>query len=259
MNGVMQLYLDFKTRIFEWLDRLSDIQLMIWVVVLTALIFLVMHGQRDKILLKNISIISGLIPVLIHELGHALAAKITGGKVRDIHMVLTHRGQTKKGAQGYAETVPRGRISAIVIAFMGYVFPPLMLFLGVYLITHQYSFVYVLILIFLSFFYLVHTRQLYLPLLFIVILLYTGYDLSITRIEITNGILDIVFNVILGLLLGETIQSIIITAKTVFSQSHQEWDGSLLQRLTLIPGFIWFLIWMILSLGFIYYSFLMII
>ena len=90
-------------------------------------------------------------------------------------------------------------------------------------------------------------------------MLYTGYDLSITRIEITNGILDIVFNVILGLLLGETIQSIIITAKTVFSQSHQEWDGSLLQRLTLIPGFIWFLIWMILSLGFIYYSFLMII
>ena len=89
MNGVIQSYLDFKTRIFEWLDRLSDIQLIIWVIILTALIFLIMHGQRDKILLKNISIILGLMPVLIHELGHAFAAKLTGGKVRDIHMVLT--------------------------------------------------------------------------------------------------------------------------------------------------------------------------
>lgn len=258
MNGVIQVYLDLKTRMFEWLTRLSDIHLMIWVVVLTALIFLIMHGQRDKIFLKNISIILGLIPVLIHELGHALAAKVTGGKVRDIHMVLTHRGQTKKGAQGYAETAPRGRISAIITAFMGYVFPPLMFFLGVYLITHQYSFVYVLILIFLSFFYLVHTRQLYLPLLFIVILLYTGYDLSINRIEITNRMLDIIFSVILGLLLGEVIQSIVITARTVFSQSHQEWDGSLLQRLTLVPGFVWFLIWTGVSAAFIYYSFFMI-
>lgn len=253
----MQVYLDLKTRIFEWLSRLSDIHLMIWIIILTALLFLVLHGQRDKPILKNISIILGLIPVLIHELGHALAAKMTGGKVRDIHMVLTHRGQTKKGAQGYAETAPRGRLSAIITAFTGYVFPPLMFFLGVYLITHQYSFIYVLILVFLSFFYLAHTRQLYLPLLFIVILLYTGYDLSINRIEITNWMLDSIFNIILGLLLGEMIQSIVITAKTVFSQSHQEWDGSLLQRLTLIPGFIWFFIWMGISLGLLYYSCLM--
>ena len=57
---------------------------------------------------------------------------------------------------------------------------------------------------------------------------------------------------LLGLLLGETVQSIIITTKTNFSKKSSEWDGSAMRSLTLIPSTVWWLLWTFISITSIY-------
>lgn len=248
----------YKNEVIQFIYHMNDIVLMPFIILTTGLVFLFMHGQRDKPILKNISIILGFIPVLIHELGHALTARLTGGKVIDIHMIMTHREQTKQGAQGYAKTIPRNRLSAILMTFMGYIMPPLIFYLGIILILNKLSVIYLLILALGVLFYLSKTRQIFIPLLMLVIILFTGYDLSIRSTSMVNDVLNIGFNVILGLLLGEMVQSILITGKMCLSRNGSSWDGKTLFKLTFIPSFVWFFIWSGFSVFVIYKCFYLI-
>lgn len=47
------------------------------------------------------SVYASFFPVLIHELGHAFAAQLTGGQVQDIRMVMSAKKQEVTGKQGY--------------------------------------------------------------------------------------------------------------------------------------------------------------
>lgn len=236
------------SNITMFFNNYSDIKLSVILIILTAIIFIALHYFRGYPILNHLSIWLGFFPVLIHELGHAFAAQITFGQVHDIKMVLTPKKQKELGAQGYAITSSKTRIGNIITTFMGYVSSPIMLFVGVYLVNKQMSYVFILLCLFFGLFYLVHSKQKWLPLLLIVILFLSGYNIIFDSITFLLSSINVVYSILLGLLLGETIQSIIITTKVNFSEKNNNWDGALLKQKTYIPTTFWWLVWTVLSI-----------
>lgn len=248
-----QWLIDLKTSLLtKWhafIESYSNIHIYTWVVLSVALIFVILHYLRRFPIIRNVSILMSFIPVLVHELGHAITATLTRSRVSDIHIVLTHYGQTKTGSQGFATTEPRGRLSQIVITFMGYVFPPLMFFLGFYFVNHQQSYIYITILAFFAIYYLIKSSQKWIPFVILVILTLSGFELKTADSGFIFEFMHIGYSVMLGLLLGEIIQSIIITTQMTFKGHGEEWDGSAMRDATFIPVFVWWLIWTFISVG----------
>lgn len=228
-------------------DAFSDIQIHMWLVVTIAVIFIVLHYLRRFPIIRNVSIAFSFIPVLIHELGHAITATLTRSTVSNIHITLTNYGLNKTSSQGFAQTAPRGWLSNILITFMGYVAPPIMFFLGFYFVEHDKSYVYIAILILMGLYYLIKTDQKWIPIIILVILFYSGFQLTSDHLSTSVHVMHWGYSVFLGLLLGEMIQSILITAQLTFKGSDTEWDGSALKDITLIPNFIWWFIWTFIS------------
>lgn len=240
----------------SFINVFSNINLSIMTIIVTSIIFILLHNLRHMPILRNISVLISFFPVLIHELGHAFAAQIFNGKVEDIHMVLSAKKQQETGKQGFAITKAGSRFTFIIISFMGYISAPLMFFLGCYLIIHNLSFIFVALCMLFVLFYLVKTKQKWIPLILLIIVIYSGYSVYIDTNNNTNLIINSVYNILLGLLLGEIIQSIVITTKITFSNTNTEWDGSALRRLTHIPEIFWWLIWTLISLMCIYNTYL---
>lgn len=234
--------------ITRFFSNYSDINLSVTLIILTAICFIALHYLRKNTFLNYLSIWFGFFPVLIHELGHAFAAQVTFGQVNDIKMVLTPKKQEEIGAQGYAITSSKTRIGNIITTFMGYVSSPMMLFVGVYLVNKQMSYVFILLCLFFGLFYLVHSKQKWLPLLLIVILFLSGYNIIFDSMTFLLSSINVVYSILLGLLLGETIQSIIITTKINFNEKNTDWDGALLKQKTYIPTTFWWLVWTVLSI-----------
>lgn len=244
MNPIIQPFMNY---LHAFMNTFSNIQIQMYVVITTAIIFMILHRLRDVPIIKTVSIYTSFFPVLVHELGHAFAAQITGGHVADIQMIMTARKQNATGKQSYAETLAKHRISFILIAFSGYIAAPLMLFLGFYFVKQQLSFVFVGICFVFILFYLTHTKQKWIPLILLTCILYIGYAIFVETNPIILSSINLAYSIYLGLLLGETIQSIIITTKIVFSRSKQAWDGTNLEQLTHIPQHFWWLVWVIIS------------
>lgn len=245
-----------QTKWHEFVASYSDIHINLWIVWVIAIVFVALHYLRRYPIIKNVSILMSFIPVLVHELGHAVTTTLTRGRVNDIHIMLTDYGQQKTGAQGLAKTQPRGWLSNILVTFMGYVFPPLFLFLGFWLVERGQSYLYIAILLVLGIYYLIHSKQKWLPLLIIAILFYTGFEIKVSDTGVMVGIVHFGYSVMLGLLLGETIQSIIITTRIIFSRQPTEWDGSALKDSTMIPATVWWGVWTFISVFFIIKSIL---
>ena len=225
------------------------------IIFITAVLFLLLHRERaTSKIISQISIILGFIPVLIHEVGHALIARLTGSHVQNIYMVLTPRGQDKTGAQGLAKIMSTSRISNILSTFSGYLFPPVMLGLGIWSVDTGNSLIYMLIILLLLGFYYLHTSQKYLPVVFIVILIAFGINQSDLINFVNNLDMSVVYNILMGLLLGETVQSVIITSKIYFKNSKTDWDGAALRRLTLIPAGVFWAVWTAISAYMVYYT-----
>ena len=238
----------------QFLMQFDDIHILLWVVVLTTFIFLFMHHKRDKPILKNISIMLGFLPVLTHELGHALMCSFTRGRVDDIHMVLTAKHQQNTQTQGFAVTAPKNRLSAVLTGFFGYIFPPLIFLSGVWLITKGYSIVFISILVLMMCYYFIKTKQKYIAIVPFGLMIYALYEIFMGHHQYMQMGIDVVISIYLGLLLGEVIQSIVITAQVNFKINYQEWDGSMLRRLTGIPATVWFCLWTIIDIILITYA-----
>lgn len=226
-------------------EQFSNIYLNFYIIFIVAFLYLFLHANRRNKALQQVSILLGFFPILIHEVGHALSASISGGKVHNIYMVLTPRGQEKTESQGYAVTTPRNRMSGVLIGLMGYIFPSLVYLLGIILLYNQMSVAFLFILLLLTLYYFWHTSQKWIPILLLLGLIYSVYYVFTNSIEFTISmyLIHFIYNLILGLLLGEIIQSIIITTKINFSRHKSEWDGIMLRRLTFIPATAWWLVW----------------
>lgn len=243
--------------ITHYLSLISNIIFKPYILISTAILFLLFHYLRKIKLFNYISILFSFFPVLIHELGHAFAAQIFGGKVHDIHMVVTPKSQKQSGQQGYALTSSNSRIGEILVTFFGYISSPLMLYLGCFLIFKDLSFLFILICLFFLIFYLFHTKQKWIPLLLILIIIYSVYTIFWSHNENFIFSLNLVYNILLGLLLGESLQSIITTAKVNFKDKNSQWDGAILKQLTFIPATFWWLLWSSFSIYVIYQTFLL--
>lgn len=240
-----------------FINSFSNISLNSSLIIFIATIFIVLHNLRRFPIIKNISVFVSFFPVLVHEMGHAFAANILGGKVTDIHMILSPKKQQKTGQQGYAITGSKSKLSSILVVFSGYIAAPLLLFIGTFLIENNLSFIFVIINIYISIFYLLNTKQKWIPLLIIIILIFVCYHIWGSSSPLTDSLINTVYNILLGLLLGETLQSIITTTKVNFKDRNNDWDGAILKSLTHIPATIWWLTWAIFSIFSIYQSFIL--
>lgn len=234
------------------INNFSNVNLNVYIITIVALLFLILFKLRHISVLSSISVIFSFFPVLIHELGHAFAAQIIGGRIDDIRMVLSHKQQQESGKQGYAVTRAKNKFQFIIITFFGYVAPPLMLFSGVYFAHKDMTFIFLSLCIIFLVFYFVMTTQKWIPLILLMIVGYACYNIVIQHYSMITSSTSIIYNVLLGLLLGETIQSIIITTKTNFSNKSTEWDGSAMRKLTFLPITFWWIIWTFISIISIY-------
>src|SRR5699024_1967050 len=160
----------------------------------------------------------------------------------------------KTSSQGFAQTRHRGWLSNILITFMGYVTPPLMFFLGFYFVEHDKSYIYIAILILMGLYYLIKTDQNWIPIMVLVILFYSGFQLRSEHLTASSHMMHWGCSVFLGLLLGEISQSILITVTVRFKDRDTEWDGSALKDITLIPNFIGWFIWTFISVMTVIYT-----
>lgn len=150
-------------------------------------------------------------------------------------MIMTSRQQNTTGKQGYAETIAKHKISFMIIVFAGYIAASLMFYLDFYFVQHQLSFVDVGICLFFVIFHFTHTKQKWIPLILLIGLIYISYAIFVKTSPFVLNSIHWAYSVFLGLLLGETIQSTIITTQMTFSRSKQGWDESYLKQLTHIP------------------------
>lgn len=244
----METFSEIKYYIELLINNFSNVNLNIYIIIIIAFLFLLLHRLRNKPLLSTLSIGFSFFPVLIHELGHAFAAQIIGGRVDDIRMVLSQRKQQETGKQGYAVTKANRKLKFIIITFFGYVAPPLMLFSGVYFAYNDMTFIFLMLCILFLIFYFVMTTQKWIPLILLIMVGYACYNIIVQHYSLATTSTSIIYNILLGLLLGETVQSIIITTKTTFSKQTSEWDGSAMKSLTLVPVTVWWLAWTAISL-----------
>lgn len=243
---------ELKQLIASFIYSFNNVTLNLTILVTVAVLFLILHNLRRFPIIKNISVFVSFFPVLVHEMGHAFVANILGGKVTDIHMVLSPKKQQETGQQGYAITGSKSKLSSILVVFSGYIAAPLLLFIGTFLIENNLSFIFVIINIYISIFYLINTKQKWIPLLIIIILIFACYHIWGSSNPLTYSLINTVYNILLGLLLGETLQSIIITTKVNFKDRNNDWDGAILKSLTHIPATFWWILWSSFSIYVIY-------
>lgn len=240
----------------QFTAQMSDIHLHMGWVWSIALLFVVLHYGRRYPVVRQVSIAMSFLPVLIHELGHALMAKMTRSPVRNIHIVLTHLGQSHTGSQGFADTVPRNKLSGVLIFLAGYLTPPLFFDLGFYFIHRHQAYIYILILLLLGIYYLMHSDQKWIPIIIIIAMVMSGYQFYVSS-DIIHYLHDEGYSIFLGLLLGEMIQSIIITTQLTFSRHTSEWDGSMLKDETFVPTVVWWALWTTFTVAVIIFALLM--
>lgn len=236
-----------------------DITLSINIILLTTLVFLILFILQRYPVFQTLNTLSGFIPVLIHELGHAVICSITLGKVTDIRVVLTKWGQNRSGAQGYATLSNQLWLSKVLSTLAGYLACPAMFLLGIYLITTNYAMLFILLFFILFLYYFMKTKQKIIALIFISLIILGLVNLNFAHVEFITTLFTILVNVTLGLLLGEMLQSAYITFKSTFTDQSNEWDGSQLKELTMLPTIIWFAVWIAFDIFVIYQSIILLV
>lgn len=238
---------------FLQLLKSNDIQLNISILIITIIISLFIYYLRFLPVLSTLNRIFGFIPTLIHELGHAIVCSLTFGKVTDIHIMLTQYGQNKNSASGYTTMSLKFWFSKVLTSFAGYIFPSFMILIGIYSITRDYIIIYCFFLILLFIYYFIKTKQ---KLFTFTVLLMIGiiiYNLLGTNDENILYISMVIVNVYFGLMISAMISSIITRTILTFKEKNNSWDGAQLQKLTLLPQAIWYILWLIFDIIIIYY------
>ena len=214
-----------------------------WVLII-ALLYIVIHHYRGHRVTSILDVYLNYIPVLTHEFGHIVFNKVSGGHARDLVIVASPTERLETSKQGFAVTETSGRFNSIVTAFGGYIMPPIMLYIGVASLHSQYPSIFIVAYIVIFLYFVLITSRKLLPLLILIgliALLYMiyngGYETMI------NPILIGLYHYILGVLLGEVLQSSWTIIKLTVSRDAPSWDGSALRELTLLPVTLYSVIW----------------
>ncbi|WP_414050757.1 M50 family metallopeptidase [Macrococcus animalis] len=189
------------------------------------------------------------LPTLLHEFGHALMCQLTGGKVSDIVIVTRIDVRRAKGHNGFAVSQTVSGWNRFATFAAGYLFPPLFLIIGVLCLskTWQIGFWILLGLVFL--YYFVKTSRKAFPFL-VLLLIAGGYYLLYQYPDVVSlwTIGDLAIYIVLGILLADTILTS-YTITVIYFQGNGTWDGAMLSRLTKLPVFFYYLLFMFVQLG----------
>ncbi|RQM85266.1 hypothetical protein CO206_04800 [Staphylococcus xylosus] len=234
----------------------SVIQLNLYWVVFIALIYVLIHSYRNKPINQILDIYFNYIPVLTHEFGHILFNKISGGKAKDLVIVSSPSERIETSQQGFAITQSKSRLGQAITTFGGYVMPPLMLFIGFWALDSQYPSLFITAYLIIFIYFLILTSRKLLPIIIVILLFALLYFFFQSDNQLMMFyIVAITYHFILGVLLGEVIQSSWTIFKLTFSRQPTTWDGSTLKSLTYIPTFVFSAIWIAINLFTIYQLF----
>ncbi|MBO3065897.1 M50 family metallopeptidase [Staphylococcus shinii] len=234
----------------------SVIQLNLYWVVFIALIYVLIHSYRTKPINQILDIYLNYIPVLTHEFGHILFNKISGGKAKDLVIVSSPSERIETSQQGFAITQSKSRLGQAITTFGGYIMPPLMLFIGFWALDSQYPSLFIVAYLIIFIYFLILTSRKVLPIIIVILLFALLYFLFQSNNQLMMFyIVAITYHFILGVLLGEVIQSSWTIFKLTFSRQPTTWDGSTLKSLTYIPTFVFSVIWIAINLFTIYQLF----
>ncbi|MDT3959110.1 M50 family metallopeptidase [Staphylococcus kloosii] len=227
----------------------STIQLHILWVIFIGCLYVIIHQYRHKPMNRILDIYFNYIPVLTHEFGHIIFNKLSGGKARDFVIVASPKERMHTSQQGYAITQSKGRLGQIITTFGGYVMPPAMLYLGFLAIQWQYPSLFIMLYLFIFCYFVVLTSRKLLPIIIVLVLGTILYFLITSDNQlIMMNLIALCYHFILGVLLGEVLQSSWTIFKLTFSKQVTEWDGSALKELTNIPTLFFSLLWIIINL-----------
>ena len=184
------------------------------------------------------------IHTLIHETGHALAALLTSGKVYSISLYAT--------TDGVARTGSRSWFSSVIVTYAGYTFSSFFAILAFFLITNGETVLLFYVFLTIAFIHLIlwvrNRFGVFWLLAYIGISLLFIYNQWIMMKEIIVLLLS---SVILVQSLFASFTILILS----MTKPHQAGDAKGLQKLTLIPAFVWGLIFFSQSLLATYYVF----
>ena len=97
----------------------EPINLSLTMITIIALIYVFVHHRRQQPILSLIDIILGYFPILIHEMGHVIANKLSGGKPKDLVVVWRRKERMETGRQGYAVTGSKSRLNQFITTLFG--------------------------------------------------------------------------------------------------------------------------------------------
>ncbi|MGC7798214.1 M50 family metallopeptidase [Staphylococcus epidermidis] len=231
----------------------TTIQLNIYLILVIGLLYVIIHYYRNKGVNAFLDIYLNYIPVLTHEFGHVLFNKLAGGKAKDLVIVTSPRERKVTSQQGYAITQSKGYLGQFITTIGGYLMPPLMFLTGLVSIHYQYPSLVITIYLFIFIYYLFITSRKLSPL--IVIILISSLLYLVFKQDHQWFIYDIVtlsYHFILGVLLGEILQSSWTIFRLTFQRPKPSWDGSALTKVTRVPTFIFSLVWILFNLYTVY-------
>ncbi|UOH67845.1 M50 family metallopeptidase [Staphylococcus epidermidis] len=231
----------------------TTIQLNIYLILVIGLLYVIIHYYRNKGVNAFLDIYLNYIPVLTHEFGHVLFNKLAGGKAKDLVIVTSPRERKVTSQQGYAITQSKGYLGQFITTIGGYLMPPLMFLTGLVSIHYQYPSTFITIYLFIFIYYFFITSRKLSPL--IVIILISSLLYLVFKQDHQWFIYDIVtlsYHFILGVLLGEILQSSWTIFRLTFQRPKPSWDGSALTKVTRVPTFIFSLVWILFNLYTVY-------
>lgn len=181
-----------------------------------------------------------MVAILIHEIGHGLAAIVCGGRLKQIHLYAN--------TEGVALTTHTDWFSKFITSLAGYIFTSVFGLLSIWLI--RIGVTKVLIIIYLCF--LVLTLLLWIRNLygFIWIISFTGLFLLLL-IYANDFYIEQILQLLTCIIYTESIRSAFVIMYLSFKQPQAAGDATSLKEITkLIPAFIWGILFFVQSLYF---------
>lgn len=222
----------------------TDINLNVFLIFLIGLIYIIIHQNRHKGINSLLDVYLNYIPVLTHEFGHVLFNRITGGRAKDLVIVTNPTERQSTLQQGYAITQSRGYLGQFITTIGGYLMPPIMFLIGLVAAHYQYPSVFLTAYLAIFVYFLVITPRKLSPI--IVIILITGLLYFLIQHNHQLMVYNIVafsYHFVLGVLLGEILQSSWTIFNLTFQRPKPTWDGSALTDITKIPTFVFSILW----------------
>lgn len=231
----------------------TTINLNIYLICIIAIIYIMIHQNRHRQFNQYLDVYLNYIPVLTHEFGHVLFNKISGGRAKDLVIVTRPSERLQTMQQGYAITQSKGLIGQFITTLGGYIMPPLMLLIGLSAAYYGHPSLFLSAYIIIFIYFLILTSRKLSPIIVLILFIALLYFL----VQHDNQLLfyylvTFIYHLILGVLLGEVLQSSCTIFKLTFQRPIPSWDGRTLTELTRIPTSLFSTLWIAINILSIY-------